>query len=234
MATSLLHVPDLSLDRIDPRQSAHTRALQSIGFLLHNNFSLMALASALEPLRQANQLAGHELYRWHTMTLDGRPVWASNGLQVSPNAAVSLAPAMDALFVFGVEDNEPGDQRLPLKHLLGHMQPKLQEVVALMESNVREPLSLDELADYLSVSRRQLERLFLKYLHCTPSRYYLRLRLIRARQLLQQSALPVMQVAAECGFISTQHFAKRYREQFAVSPKQDRLPGARRNLHAVP
>ncbi|MCY1444817.1 HTH-type transcriptional regulator CdhR [compost metagenome] len=102
-----------------------------------------------------------------------------------------------------------------------------------MESNLCEPLSLDELADYLSVSRRQLERLFLKYLHCTPSRYYLRLRLARARQLLKQSAMPVMQVAAECGFISTQHFTKRYREQYAVSPTRDRTIFVRGNLHAV-
>jgi transcriptional regulator GlxA family with amidase domain len=344
MANPLLaYAFEPSLDFTQPQQAAHTRVLQSIGFLLVNNFSLMALASAVEPLRLANQLSGHELYRWHTLTLDGRPVWASNGLQVSPNAAAGLAPAMDALLVCGGKDvefsctaeqgawlrsqadqglhlggvcsgswalaaaglldgydcsidwpyllqmqdgypkvvtrpqlfvvdrdrytasggtapldlmlhligdghgaqlvkqicqamafehqrNEPGARQLPLKHILGHSQPKLQEVVALMESNVREPLSLDELADYLSVSRRQLERLFLKYLHCTPSRYYLKLRLIRARQLLKQSALPVMQVAAECGFISTQHFAKRYREHYAVSPKGDRWQGRHLNL----
>ncbi|MNE27463.1 HTH-type transcriptional regulator CdhR [compost metagenome] len=135
---------------------------------------------------------------------------------------------------FEHQRSEPGDHRLPLKHLLGQAQPKLQEVVALMASNLREPLSLDELADYLSVSRRQLERLFFRYLQCTPSRYYLRLRLGRARQLLTQSALSVMQVATECGFISSQHFAKRYREQYAVSPKRDRLKGARASLHAVP
>ncbi len=51
----------------------------------------------------------------------------------------------------------------------------------LMEANIEEPLSLDEVADYVGISRRQLERLFNRYLHCAPSRYYLELRLSRAR-----------------------------------------------------
>ncbi|WP_166362804.1 GlxA family transcriptional regulator [Pseudomonas akapageensis] len=234
MATPLLHTFDSSRVYTQAQQ-------QSIGFLLEDNFSLMALASAIEPLRLANQLSGHELYRWHTLTQDGRPVCANNGLQVSPNAAASLAPTMDALFVCDGEGvavehqrNEPGARQLPFKHMLGQVHPKLQEVVELMENNVREPLSLDELANYLSVSRRQLERLFLKYLHCTPSRYYLKLRLIRARQLLRYCASPVMQVAAECGFISTQHFTRRYREQYGVSPKRDRLQGVGAKLQTVP
>ena len=42
------------------------RAPQSIGFLLLDNFTLISLASAVEPLRMANQLSGRELYRWTT------------------------------------------------------------------------------------------------------------------------------------------------------------------------
>ena len=57
---------------------------QSIGFLLLDNFTLISLASAVEPLRMANQLSGRELYRWHTLSLDGRQVWASDGLQITP------------------------------------------------------------------------------------------------------------------------------------------------------
>jgi transcriptional regulator GlxA family with amidase domain len=53
-----------------------------------------------------------------------------------------------------------------------------------MEANLEEQLDLDNLADYVDLSRRQLERLFQKYLDCTPSRYYLRLPLVRARQRL--------------------------------------------------
>ena len=50
---------------------------QTIGFLLLEQFTLISLASAVEPLRMANQLTGQELYRWHTFTLGGAQVWAS-------------------------------------------------------------------------------------------------------------------------------------------------------------
>ena len=68
-------------------------------------------------------------------------------------------------------------QRIPLKLLLGADQPKLTEAVELMESNLEELINLDDLANLVGVSRRQLERLFKKYLSCVPRRYYLDLRL---------------------------------------------------------
>ena len=67
------------------------RAPQSIGFLLLDNFTLISLASAVEPLRMANQLSGRELYRWTTLTVDGGQVWASDGLQITPDAELAFA-----------------------------------------------------------------------------------------------------------------------------------------------
>lgn len=64
-----------------------TRTPQSIGFLLLDNFTLISLASAVEPLRMANQLSGRELYRWHTLSVDGGQVWASDGLQITPRCS---------------------------------------------------------------------------------------------------------------------------------------------------
>lgn len=64
-------------------QTQNRTAPQSIGFLLLDNFTLISLASAVEPLRMANQLSGRELYRWHTLTVDGGQVWASDGLQIT-------------------------------------------------------------------------------------------------------------------------------------------------------
>jgi transcriptional regulator GlxA family with amidase domain len=309
---------------------------QAIGFLLLDNFTLISLASAVEPLRMANQLSGRELYRWCTLTLEGSQVRASDGLMITPDASVATAPAMDMvivcggvgiqrsasrghiswlqsqsrqgrklgavctgswalaaaglldgfdcsvhweclaamqetfprallstqlftldrnrftcsggtapldmmlhlisrehgrelaaaiseMFVYERIRNEQDHQRVPLKHMLGTNQPKLQEIVALMETNVEEPIELDELATYVSVSRRQLERLFHKYLDCSPSRYYLKLRLVRARQLLKQSPMSIIEVATVCGFVSTPHFSKCYREYFGIPPRDERI-----------
>jgi transcriptional regulator GlxA family with amidase domain len=107
--------------------------------------------------------------------------------------------------------------------MLGTHQPKLQEIVALMEANLEEPIDLDELANYVSLSRRQLERLFQKYLHSSPSRYYLKLRLIRARQLLKQTPISIVELSVVCGFVSTPHFSKCYREYFGIPPSDERL-----------
>jgi len=98
----------------------------------------------------------------------------------------------------------------------------LTEAVTLMEANIEEPMSLDELAHYVGVSRRQLERLFQKYLNCVPTRYYMDLRLSRARQLLLQTEKSIVDVALACGFVSAPHFSKCYRDLFGVPPRNDR------------
>jgi len=119
-------------------------------------------------------------------------------------------------------------QRVPLRLHLGTSQPKLIEAVSLMEANIEEPMSLDELAQAVGVSRRQLERLFQKYLHCVPTRYYLELRLARARQLLLQTSMSIVDVGFACGFVSAPHFSKCYRDYFGVPPREERnrRPGA--------
>lgn len=118
---------------------------------------------------------------------------------------------------------EDDAQRAPLQYLIGASQPKLVDAVAMMEANIEEPLSLDDVADYVGVSRRQLERLFHRYLHCAPSRYYLELRLYRARLLLLQTSMPVIEVAVSCGFSTAPHFSKCYSEFYGKPPRDERL-----------
>ncbi len=113
-------------------------------------------------------------------------------------------------------------QRVPLKLTLGTSQPKLMDAVALMEANLEEPMSLDELSRAVNLSRRQLERLFQKYLHRVPTRYYLELRLFKARQLLLQTPMSVVDVAIASGFVSAPHFSKCYRDFFGKPPRDER------------
>ncbi len=121
-------------------------------------------------------------------------------------------------------------QRVPLRLHLGTSQPKLMEAVALMEANLEEPMSLDELARHVQLSRRQLERLFQKHLNCVPTRYYLELRLARARQLLLQTSMSIVDVAFACGFVSAPHFSKCYRDFYGIPPRDER----RQRRHAEP
>jgi transcriptional regulator GlxA family with amidase domain len=115
-------------------------------------------------------------------------------------------------------------QRMGLRNRLDITQPKLLAAIELMEDNLEEPLSRRVLAAHTGVSTRQLERLFRKYLRRTPTRYYLELRLDRARGLLTQTAMSVLDVALACGFVSASHFSKCYREFFGKTPREERAP----------
>ena len=92
-----------------------------------------------------------------------------------------------------------------------------------MEANIEEPIKLGELAALAGFSRRQLERLFLKHLGCTPSRYYLRVRLNRARRLLKQTSCSIVEIASLCGFVSATHFSRCYRKTMGRAPRQERV-----------
>src|ERR687892_232159 len=93
----------------------------------------------------------------------------------------------------------------------------------LMESNVEEPLDQEMLARYVGLSRRQLERLFRKHLGRTPAQYYLELRLERARHLLYQTTMPIMNIAFACGFVSASHFSTCYRQLYGKTPRAERV-----------
>lgn len=117
-------------------------------------------------------------------------------------------------------------QRMPRHLRLGTSHRKLIGVVEDMENHLEEPLSCAALAARSRLSERQMERLFRTHLRCTPRAYYMELRLQRARNLVQQSALPIGEVALACGFPSPSHFCRRYRERFGANPLRDRGAGA--------
>lgn len=104
----------------------------------------------------------------------------------------------------------------------------LRLVLDLMESNIEEPLPLSELARHAGLSQRQLDRLFQKYVKASPARYYLELRITRARRLLLQTGEPITSIAVACGFAGAPHFSRCYRAFFGQSPTQARrsLAGA--------
>jgi len=306
-----------------------------VGFLLVPGFSMIAFASAVEPLRLANRVAGRDIYSWSSYSVDGEPVEASNGFSAMVHGSVfdlDQYPVMIVCSGIGAEhfrnkalfgrlrrlashgtvmgavctgtyvlaraglldghrctihwENMPGfaeefpdievipelyeidgnrftcsggtaavdmmlnliasqvghdiaatvadqlmhhrirsgyeGQRMELRSRLNISHPKLLDAIGLMEESLESPLSCAELAMHADLSPRQLERLFRKHLDRSPTRYYLGLRLDRARFLLLQTSLSILNVALACGFVSASHFSKCYREHFGWTPSDER------------
>ncbi|MBO9477129.1 GlxA family transcriptional regulator [Shimia sp. R11_0] len=113
-------------------------------------------------------------------------------------------------------------QRLSVPTRIGVRHPKLSMVIQMMEANIEEPISPSLLAKDVGMSTRQLERLFRRYLNRSPKRYYMELRLQKARNLLMQTDMSVINVALACGFASPSHFSKCYRAHYETTPYRER------------
>ena len=117
---------------------------------------------------------------------------------------------------------EREEQRLSVPARIGVRHPKLIAIIQTMEQNLEEPISPSILAKQAEMSTRQLERLFRRYLDRSPKRYYMELRLQKARNLLLQTEMSVINVALASGFTSPSHFSKCYRSYFNRTPYRER------------
>ncbi len=133
-----------------------------------------------------------------------------------------IAPMISEQFILDRIRNDQDRQHIPLQARVGLFHENLIEAAALMEANIEEPLSLDEIAALVGVSRRQIERLFKRYVGEVPTKYYLDMRLRRARELLLQTAMSIMEIAVACGFQSPPHFSKCYRNMYGHTPSTER------------
>ncbi|WP_394713566.1 GlxA family transcriptional regulator [uncultured Roseibium sp.] len=113
-------------------------------------------------------------------------------------------------------------QRHDIEARTGISNEKILDSIRIMDLHIEDPLSCQQLAMTVNLSPRQLERLFRRHFNCTPGQYYLRLRLETARDLLRRTSRPVLDVALACGFASTSHFTKCYRERFLCTPTEER------------
>ena len=171
--------------------------------------------------------------------IDGKRFTCSGGTgaldlvlhRISATHGHELAVAVSESLLHARMRSPADHQRMALGLRLRVRNPALLKTVQAMELNLEEPMSLDELAALGNISRRQLERLFRNLLNDTPSGYYLKLRLRRARHLLEHTSMSILEVSLACGFVSPPYFSRAYRAFFDLSPREDRrmlqVPGGR-------
>ena len=141
-----------------------------------------------------------------------------------------LANAVADQMIYSSIRTDQDSQRLSVPTRIGVRHPKLSLVIQMMEKNIEEPISPSVLAKDVSMSTRQLERLFRRYLDRSPKRYYMELRLQKARNLLMQTDMSVINVALACGFASPSHFSKCYRTHYDTTPYRERGSKSSRNV----
>ena len=141
---------------------------------------------------------------------------------ISAQHGAELASAVAELVLHSPIRHHSEHQRMSLPARIGARHPKLVGIIERMEGNLEEPLSPSTLARQAGLSTRQLERLFRRYLDRSPKRYYLELRLKKARSLLLQTDMSVINVALACGFSSPSHFSKCYRAFYGRTPYRER------------
>jgi transcriptional regulator GlxA family with amidase domain len=134
----------------------------------------------------------------------------------------ALAAAVSEWFLQTQLRSGSGPQRLTLRERYGVAHPKLLHALQTMEDTTDRVLSRSELARATGLSLRQLERLFASHLGTTIGDLYLKMRLDRARALVHETALPLLQIAVACGFANGSHFSRAYRARYGRSPRRDR------------
>lgn len=141
---------------------------------------------------------------------------------VADDHGEDLANAVADILIYSSIRTDQDTQRLSIPTRIGVRHPKLSRVIQLMENNIEDPISPATLAQEVGMSTRQLERLFRRYLSRSPKRYYMELRLSKARNLLMQTDMTVINVALACGFASPSHFSKCYRAHYDTTPYRER------------
>jgi AraC family carnitine catabolism transcriptional activator len=141
---------------------------------------------------------------------------------ISRDHGNALALLVSEQLVSGWVRDRADHQRLQISARYKIHNAKVVQVIERMEQQLEAPLSSDTLATQIGVTRRQLERLFQDHLHVSPLQFYLRLRLERARHLLRQTSMGVIEIGLACGFASASAFSRAYRRQYAIAPSEDR------------
>ncbi len=200
---------------------------------------VMARAGLLEGKRATIHWENHDSFAEEfedvnltksVFTVDGNRMTTAGGTSsidlmlnlIADDYDEKLANAVADQLIYSSIRTDQDTQRLSVPTRIGVRHPKLSQVIQMMEANIEEPISPSILAKDAGMSTRQLERLFRRYLSRSPKRYYMELRLQKARNLLMQTDMTVINVALACGFSSPSHFSKCYRAHYNTTPYRER------------
>ena len=134
-----------------------------------------------------------------------------------------LAAVVADMCLHGRATSSKSSQTTASSAAIGSRNPHLLAALDLMRAEVEDPLSMSDICSELGVSRRQIERLFLRHIGQPPMHCYLEIRLARALAYLKETNMTVADVAVATGFSSSNHFTKRFKERYNRTPRSYRV-----------
>jgi len=99
---------------------------------------------------------------------------------------------------------------------------KLRRVLAIMEADLQREFNLRELAEEVDMSEYHFSRLFKKATGHSPSQFFIRLRMAKARQLILETGRSIIDIGLEVGYSSPSHFSQVFKREVGVTPSQYR------------
>lgn len=133
---------------------------------------------------------------------------------------ISQAAARKSLNIMIIEDAKRPDNPQPGLPVEYKTSDKLvRKALHLMQQNLSSPLTVDQLASRLKVSKRSLERHFASAVQETPGHVGISVRLSAARHLLMTSDQSIAQIAAGTGFCDASHLGRVFRSREGAPPE---------------
>lgn len=141
------------------------------------------------------------------------------------------AQALKSLHILLVDKARPANAAQPQPTWLPTVKnEKVKRALLLIEQNISPPISVVEIADRLSLSKRQLERLFQQELATSPQKLAKEYRLRLGQWLLSTTDKTITDIGQIAGFADTSHFSREYKKMFGESPSANRVMLARDGL----
>lgn len=112
----------------------------------------------------------------------------------------------------------------------GLFDARVTRAIKLMETHMEEPLGMSALTREVGLSTRHLERMFREVFDETPARFYKRLRVRRARAMIEETLIPLIDVAIATGFTSQNALSRAVRDEYGTTPSKMRARKAIRLL----
>jgi AraC family transcriptional regulator len=138
-----------------------------------------------------------------------------------PNGRLFLDSVEQAIAVALINGHAVGHRPVQI-HRGGLGSARLRKIKELVDANMDDDLSLDEMAQSVELSTAHFARMFRKSTGETPHQFVLRQKIERAKAMLRARATRVLDVAVACGFKTQQHFAQVFREVCGTSPTEYR------------